>query len=780
MKEEKLTVALAGNPNSGKTTLFNSLTGSTAHVGNWPGVTVDKREGTYKKLERPIHIIDLPGIYSLSPYTPEEVVSRNYILDEKPGCVINVVDATNLERNLYLTTQLLEIDVPVVVALNMSDIVRKNGDIINAKQLSESLGVPVVEISALKEENLDTLMAEAYKASAAPREGKTVIEHKELAHLINDIRIAFKGKNVENPLFHAVKLAELDEIETEMHPDLIPMVKEYKESHQDENFGDDFEALIADARYTYISKHYASALVRAKKEVAKNEKKNKKDKDVKERLTVSDKIDKVLTHRIFALPIFVFIMFIIFHVTFSEDILFIGRLSALANGIPFDDFELITDPGAIRFLSCAFTTPVEDLEAMNGVPSIGVWLQSLFGFCTGSLIDAIRAGFEGVGLADNWFASLMCDGLFTGLDAVLSFIPQIMILFLFIAILEDSGYMARIAFILDRAFRRFGLSGKAFIPMLTGFGCSVPAIMATRTLEDSREKNRTIRLMTCFSCGAKAPIWALLAAVGAYAGFDGGFFVFSIYLMGIAAAIIFALFMKLFSKDQYVSPFIMELPAYHLPQARNVGAHLWEKLKHYVFKAGTIIAASTIVIWFLSSFNWDLSLGMVEIDQSILADLGRVFSYFFYPIAPLEGGWANVYGWSQGEGWKYSVSTLTGLIAKEDVVATMEVLGLTEDTIALSVEGVYSFALYNLFTIPCFAAIGAAFGEQKGKEFWLTLLWWFAMSYGAALLCYWVMYLCRTLPGVGYPVLAAIAGAIIAAGIVVSNRHKKANLAANA
>ncbi len=771
MEEKKITVALAGNPNSGKTTLFNSLTGSTAHVGNWPGVTVDKREGTYKKLEKPIHVIDLPGIYSLSPYTPEEVVSRNYILDEKPDCVINVVDATNLERNLYLTTQLLEIDVPVVVALNMSDVVRKNGDKIDAKALREKLGVPVVEISALKEENLDELMGEAYRASFEKREGKTVIEQKELLHLINDIKIAFKGKGVENPLFHAVKLAEFDELEVGMHPDLIEMVKEFKTSHQDEVFGDDFEALIADARYTYISKHYASALTRAEG--------GEKSKEEKEKLTLSDKLDKVFTHRIWAIPIFIVIMFFMFHFTFSEDLFFIGRFTALAQGVAFDDLELIKNPGWVRFLSADYLTPLEDLGALNGVPSIGVWLQSQLGFCTGSLIDVIRQGFAGIGLEGNWFASLMCDGLFTGLDAVLSFVPQILILFLFIAILEDSGYMARIAFILDRAFRKFGLSGKAFIPMLTGFGCSVPAIMATRTLEDEREKNRTIRLMTCFSCGAKAPIWALLAAVGVYAGFDGGVFVFSIYLIGISAAVIYALFMKLFSKSQYVSPFIMELPAYHLPQFRNVMAHLWEKLKHYLIKAGTIIAACTIVIWFLSNFNWNLSLGMVAIEESILADLGRVFNYFFYPIAPLEGGWTYAPAWGVGDGWKYSVSTLTGLIAKEDVVATMAELGLVEGTIALQVEGVYSFALYNLFTIPCFAAIGATHGEQKGKEFWLTILWWFAMSYGAATLCYWLMHFCRTLPALGYPLLVVLVGGVVAAGFVVARRHKKALLAAD-
>ena len=770
---EKITIALAGNPNSGKTTLFNSLTGSTAHVGNWPGVTVDKREGTYKKLDKPMHIIDLPGIYSLSPYTPEEVVSRNYVLDEKPNCVINVVDATNLERNLYLTTQLLEIDVPVVVALNMSDIVRKNGDKIDADELSKKLGVPVVEISALKEENLDALMAEAYKASLSTREGKTVIDNKELVHLINDIRIAFKGKGVDNPLFHAVKLAELDEIETNNHPDLIEMVKEYKESHQDEVFGDDFEALIADARYKYISKQYAGAFKRSE---VKGEEKI-------EKLTKSDKIDKVLTHRIWALPIFIFIMFLIFHVTFSEDILFLNRWFGVNIG---------SNPTAVNFFTgMGYDGLLEEATAAGtevslGIPSLGVFLQNWFGYATGQLIDATRAGFESAGMGGHWFASLMCDGIFTGLDAVLSFIPQIMILFLFIAILEDSGYMARIAFILDRAFRKFGLSGKAFIPMLTGFGCSVPAIMATRTLEDSREKNRTIRLMTCFSCGAKAPIWALLAAVGVYAGFSGDIFVFSIYLIGIAMAVIYALFMKLFSKDQYVSPFIMELPAYHLPQVKNVAAHLWEKLKHYVFKAGTIIAASTVVIWFLKSFGWEEGTGTfkflmyfdeveeafyLDISNSILAYLGKGLSYFYYPL-----------GWAIGEdGWKYSVSTITGLIAKEDVIATMAQLGLDDSNAglaaigALNVEGVYAFALYNLFTLPCFAAIGTAFGEQNRKEFWLTLLWWFLMSYGASLACYWLMHFCRTLPALGYPLFTVIVLGVIGAGIVVANRHKKAN-----
>jgi len=780
--KERIVVALAGNPNSGKTTLFNSLTGSTAHVGNWPGVTVDKREGTYKKLEKPIDIIDLPGIYSLSPYTPEEVISRNYILDEHPDCVINVVDATNLERNLYLTTQLLETDVPMVIALNMSDVVRKNGDSIDVKKLVEQIGVPVVEISALRLENLDTLMAEAYRMAAKGREGKTIIEDKELSHLISDIRIAFKAKGVGNPLFHAVKLLEMDEIEVANHPDLVPIVDEYKKSHADKVFGTDYEALVADARYKYISSHYASAFIRA----------NNIENDGKEKLSKSDKIDKVLTHKIWALPIFIVIMFIMFHVTFSEDIFFIGRISALFQGVAFDDLELITNPFWVKFFSADLSN---ETTSLNGIPSIGVFLQSWFGFATGSLINLIA----GIMPEGTWYTSLICDGILTGLDSVLSFIPQIMILFLIIAILEDSGYMARIAFILDRTFRRFGLSGKAFIPMLTGFGCSVPAIMATRTLEDEKEKNLTIRLMTCFSCGAKAPIWALLAAVGAYAGFEAGFFVFSIYLIGIIAAIIYALFLKLFSKDTYVSPFIMELPTYHLPQFRNLMAHLWEKLKHYVIKAGTIIAASTVVIWFLKSFGVEdgkfqflmfneevldelgnpvieggevVTEWVLHIDKSLLSYIGRGLSYLYYPL-----------GWGMGnDGWKYTVSTFTGLIAKEDVIATMAELGLddSEEGLALigalKVEGVYAFALYNLFTIPCFAAIGAAHGEQKGKAFWITLSWWFLMSYVASLVCYWILHFCRTLPGLGYPLLALLIALVVFAGIIVARRHKKANL----
>lgn len=755
--------ALAGNPNSGKTTLFNSLTGSTARVGNWAGVTVEKRTGSYRKLNEKIEIVDLPGIYSLSPYTSEEVISRNYILDEKPDCVINIVDATNLERNLYLTTQLLEIDVPLVVALNMSDVVRKNGDKIDKKELEKKLGVPVVEISALKEENLDELMVKSLEISSKKRTGHSIIEEGPLSHLINDVRIAFKGKNVENPLFHSVKLVELDELEKESHPDLVDMVDEFKKTFKDETFGDDFEALIADARYQYISKNYSGVLVKANKE-------KKEEGEVV--LTKSDKIDRVLTHRIWAIPIFIVIMFLIFHFTFAEGLFFIKTN--------------ITNPGVINFFTgMGYEGMLEEAGGvaedvvLEGIPSLGVFLQSWMGFATGSLIDLFRSFMpEGA-----WYTSLVCDGILTGLDMVLSFIPQILMLFLFIAILEDSGYMARIAFILDRAFRKFGLSGKAFIPMLTGFGCSVPAIMATRTLEDEKEKRRTIRLMTCFSCGAKAPIWTLLAGVGTWAFGFGDVFVFTIYIGGIALAIIYALLLKLFSKDVYVSPFIMELPAYHIPQPKNVLAHLWEKLKHYVIKAATIIAASTIVIWFLKSFSFTFQFLLLpevndageteyilHIEDSMLAGIGRVFNYIFYPLGALPGGWTH------GEdGWKYSVSAITGLIAKEDVVATMAELGLDESSIELNAAGVYSFAVFNLLTIPCFAAIGAAHGEQKGKEFWITLGTWFGLSYGTALLFYWVgeLYIVSLVGGI--LVTLALVGGVVASGFIVSNRHKKSN-----
>lgn len=703
--------ALAGNPNCGKTTLFNTLTGSTAHVGNWPGVTVDKREGVYKKLSEQVSIVDLPGIYSLSPYTPEEIVSRNFIVDEKPECVINVIDATNLERNLYLTTQILEIDVPVVIALNMIDAVNKNGDKINTKELSNVLGVPVCEISALKGTGIKELMELAYKTAKTKRTGKTVLADSKVNGLVEEVKNLLVEKNVESPLFHAVKLIEADSEEVKSHKDLISLVDEKKAKVDTSDFDGDFEGLIADARYKYITKNFSKTVTKSKNNTGE---------------TKSDKIDKVLTHKIWGIPIFLVIMFVVFHFVFSEDLFGLNAIFNLT----------ISNKGLINFFTgMGYDGMLEEVlgeggtaadVVLEGIPSLGVFLQSWMGFVTGSIIDLFNSFMpEG-----TWYTGLVVDGLLTGIDAIFSFLPQILLLFLFISILEDSGYIARVAFIMDRAFRKFGLSGKAFIPLLMGFGCSVPAMMSTKTLEDQKERDLTIRLTPFFSCGAKAPIWAMLATAVA-GSFLGDVFVFSIYLLGIVVAIISALIMKAFSKSSDVPPFIMELPAYHLPQVKNLLAHLWEKLKHFVYKASTIITASIILIWFLKSFRWNFWSGMLseeEIGESILASLGKVLQYVFYPC-----------GFSMGaDGWKYTVASITGLIAKEDVVTTMATLGLEEGTINLSNAAIYSFAAYNLFTFPCFAALATAKGESSKKGFLVTVLWWLCASYVISLVIYWI------------------------------------------
>ena len=600
--------ALAGNPNCGKTTLFNNLTGSTAYVGNWPGVTVDKREGVYKKLGEQISIVDLPGIYSLSPYTPEEVISRNYILDEKPDCVINIVDATNLERNLYLTTQLLEIDVPVVIAINMIDLLLKNKESVLIDKLSEKLGVPVVEISALKESNLDYLMEVAYEASNKKRTGKTVLEDTNLFHLINDCRIAFEGAKVENPLFHAVKLVELDELETSSHPNLVHMVDEFKHTFKDDVFGDDFEALIADARYKYISKYFHNIVVmdeaeierrKAKEESKANKKKwlfgKKKSAETKqnsEKLTISDKIDKVLTNRWAGIPIFLVILFVIFHLTFSEDLFYLNALGAV-DVVSFGDGP----------------DYVAGMFANGGINSPGVIFMNVFNAFTGWISDLVNQGLTLAG-ASAWSIGLVCDGILGGLFAVLGFLPQILCLFLFFAILEDSGYMARVAFILDRIFRKFGLSGRAFMPMIMGFGCSVPAMINTRTLADDKERISTIRVIPFFSCGAKAPIltvfaYAIVSVFGKAVGFNyADVVVYGMYVLGMATALVTVIIMRATTLRGKVPPFIMELPAYHLPQFKSLMIHLWDKTKHFVKKAFTIILLSTIIVWFTSHFTW--------------------------------------------------------------------------------------------------------------------------------------------------------------------------------
>ena len=711
--------ALAGNPNSGKTTLFNSLTGSTAHVGNWPGVTVDKREGVYKKLSEPIAIVDLPGIYSLSPYTPEEVISRNYILDEKPDCVINIVDATNLERNLYLTTQLMEIDVPVIIALNMIDAVEKAGDKIDAAKLESNIGLPVVKISALKNKGIEELMRRAFECSSKPRKGETVLEGGSLTHLIGDCKIALEGAGVDNALFHAIKLAEMDELEVKAHPQAAKTVEEFKKTFKDETFGSDFEAIVADSRYKYISKNYSSALTRSKK-------------SAREKLTRSDKADKVLTHKIWGIPIFLVILFAVFHLTFSENFLYLG--AALPEG-------WVSGEG----------TAFEGVFGDGGINSIGVILFNLLDLATSSISSAIGDAMAAGGVAE-WATGLVVDGMFGGLFAVLSFLPQILLLFLFFSILEDSGYMARVAFILDRIFRRFGLSGRAFMPMIMGFGCSVPAMVNTRTLADENERVATIRVIPFFSCGAKLPI--LTAIAGGVVQITGlgnaDLITYGMYVLGIATAICAVLVMRSTTMRGEVPPFIMELPAYRMPQLKSLTMLLWDKLKHFVKKAFTIILASTIVIWFVShfSFNWKF-LTDAEMNESILAGIGMLVRPLFTPV----GFGSQLNDW----GWVFVVAAVTGLIAKENVIATFGTLaacitaGFTADealegidsvaemiaATGIGVPALIAFIAFNMLTIPCFAAVATAKAEMPDKKrFNNTLIFWIIVSYLVASMIY--------------------------------------------
>lgn len=715
-------IALAGNPNCGKTTLFNDLTGSNQYVGNWPGVTVDKREGVYKKLSEHINIVDLPGIYSLSPYTPEEVVSRNFILEEKPDCVINIVDATNLERNLYLTTQIMEIDVPVVVALNMIDVVKKSGDKLDAKKLEREIGVPVVEISALKEEGVKELMERALEAAKQKRDGKTVLAGTPLDHVISDVRIALKGKGVDNPLFHAVKLTEGDELEVASHPEEMRMVEEFKAQFKDDVFEGDFEAMVADERYKYISTHFSGALTRVPK---------------KENLSKSDKADKVLTHRIWGIPIFLVILFAVFHLTFGTDLLYLNAIFGFAN-------DVNTGNGVLDAFVAVF-------YSSEGISTPGAIVFNLMGFITDQIGGGIALGMENAGAAE-WAQGLVNDGIWGGLSGILSFIPQILVLFLFISILEDSGYMARVAFILDRAFRKFGLSGRAFIPMIMGFGCSVPAAINTRTLADEKERIMTNRVIPFFTCGAKAPILAAVcgALAAHYTNLDGGLLTFALYVFGMVMAVVTVAFMRQTSMRGEVPPFIMELPAYHAPQFRNLMLHLWDKLKHYIKKAFTIILASSIVIWFLSNFSWSWQL--VGIEDSILYNIGTFVQWICTPMG---------FGLQLGKfGWVFVVAAVTGLIAKENVITTFYVLvpaigavlpdwddgesgigavmALMEST-GVTWQGLIAFCVFNMLTIPCFAAAAAVRGETPKGKFKNTVAFWMITSYLTATIVYTVL-----------------------------------------
>ena len=761
--------ALAGNPNCGKTTLFNNLTGSTAHVGNWPGVTVEKKDGVYKKLGEPIAVVDLPGIYSLSPYTSEEVISRNYILDEKPDCVINIVDATNLERNLYLTTQLLEIDVPVVVAVNMMDVLDKAGDTLDEKVLAEKLGVPVVKISALEEDNLIELMETAYKASLKEREGYSVIKDKDIKHLIGDIKISFKGKNVENPLFHAIKLAENDEIETKMHEDLVPMVDDFKKTLNDETFGDDIEAIIANDRYNYIAENFSSVITRHASEEKGKVKNNK-----------SDIIDKVLTHRVFGLFIFAAILFLVFHLTFSENLFFLG--------------------GLFKDVAPSFEGTIYEglIWTDGGINSPGVILFNFFDMSFGGIIEAANTGLT-AGLGEgHWLTGFLCDGVLTGLFAILGFLPQILVLFLFFSIMEDTGYMARVAFILDRIFRKFGLSGRAFIPMIMGFGCSVPAMINTRTLADENEKTSTIRVIPFFSCGAKLPILVAIAGGVAEAfGFTNvDLITYSMYVLGVAMAIISVLYLRNTTLRGEAAPFIMELPQYHWPQFKSLMIHLWDKTKHFVKKAFTIILASTIIIWFLSNFGWNWQM-VDSMQDSILASIGMFIQPIFTPL-----GFGSQL---TSIGWVFAVAAITGLIAKENVIATFISLGAValafihsgtvdpdilaaieedEEGIAavtqmiqatgITWQGCISFIAFNMLTIPCFAACATAKGELKKGTFKWTLLFWIGASFLGAGFVY-AFLSCFSLESLGWaiPVTVCCIGLIVASVFVIKYINKR-------
>ena len=819
--------ALAGNPNCGKTTLFNSLTGSTAHVGNWPGVTVDKRDGVYKKCAEPISIVDLPGIYSLSPYTPEEVIARNYVLDEKPDCVINIVDATNLERNLYLTTQLLEIDVPMVVALNMIDAVEKAGDKIDEKALENKLGVPVVKISALKEKGLKELMDKAYNESKKKRVGITVLKDSPLAHVIGDVKIALEGQNVANPLFHAVKLVENDEIEVKMHKETVGMVSAFKKTFNDDVFGNDFEALVADARYKYISKNFAPVVTRKNKEKFKT--------------SASDKADKVLTHKVWGIPIFLVVLFLIFHLTFSENLFFIngfgdGWMPSLSDNEAFlekdddgnvvyeDDLDYyMTENGDYLTVGSEGVTDngngtysiegedgefVADDEGRLGsrVPVLnygGRWLATIYDgtiyspgvvvnniwndMIVGEIAGRIQEAVDGSGMAD-WAKGLINNGIIDGITSVLSFLPPILVLFLFFSILEDSGYMARIAFILDRMFRKFGLSGRAFLPMIMGFGCSVPAMINTRTLADEKERTATVRVIPFFSCGAKLPI--LTAVAGALVigtGISADLITYSMYLLGVITAIVSVLLMRNTSLKGETPPFIMELPAYHAPQFKNLMAHLWDKTKHFVKKAFTIILASTIVIWFLTHFDfqWHI-LADEKINESILAKISMLVQPIFTPVG---------FGSQLGEyGWVFVLAAVSGLIAKENVISTFGTLAaclIANPAIAaeiglaniaseagigavkamilatgISVPGLLAFIAFNMTTIPCFAAVGTAKAElQDKKRYKWTLLFWIATSYVVSAMVYTI--------GSWWWTAFIWAAVVAAVAVVIVMRNKK-------
>ncbi|MCI8662224.1 MAG: ferrous iron transport protein B [Hungatella sp.] len=643
-----ITIALAGNPNCGKTTLFNEITGSKQHVGNWPGVTVEKKDGVCRG-DKEVIIMDLPGTYSLSPYSAEEIIARDYIVKEKPDAVINIVDGTSIERNLYLTIQIMETRIPMVVAMNMMDEVEERGDEIDCAKMSGLLGVPVVPIVARTGKGLKELMETAIAAAKEHKKPELPrIFDKELADAISAVADVLGGADSDENNWKAIKLAENDDlIEAGISEDKKRSVEELVKA-VNKIAGGDAEAKIADSRYQYIAK-----LV---KECVKKSGKGHVE-------TKSDKLDKILTNRILALPIFAGIMYILFACTFSENFLFIPEL-----------------------------------------PSPGVWLAGIVEEVWAFAADGVIGAVEGMG-ASEWAMGLVSSCL-DGVGAVFGFLPLVLVLFLLMSFLEDSGYMARVAFVMDRIFRHFGLSGRSFIPMLMGFGCSVPALMASRTLESDKDRKITMMITPFMSCGAKLPIYAMFAAT-LFADSNQTMVIFSIYMLGIIVAVLGALILNRFAFRSETSNFIMELPQYRIPTLKSVLIHAWEKVKGFAVKAGTVIFASTVLIWFLSNFNFS---GMCDMEESLLAAIGNGIKWIFAPL-----GFAD---------WRASVGVVTGWIAKENIVATFGQLfgNVSEETVEAIMAGeealpaigevfnqvsAYSYMAFNLLCMPCFAAVGA-------------------------------------------------------------------------
>lgn len=684
-------VALAGNPNCGKTTLFNGLTGATQYVGNWPGVTVEKKEGKYKE-DKDIKITDLPGIYSLSPYTLEEVVSREFLLNGNVDVVLNIIDGSNLERNLFLTTQILELGIPTVVAINMLDVIEKRKDTIDYKKLSEELGCPVLPISALKNTGIKELMAQVKKAAGTKFSAKNIYAGKVL-NALNTIETSLPSSiEASRRFFYAVKLFERDDkIEAAIKSKADASVIEACEKSMD----DDSESIITDARYTYITSVIKDCYKKGSKEV----------------LTTSDKIDRIVTNRVLALPIFALVMWFVYYIS-------------------------VTTVGTI------VTDWTNDVLFGEIIPP-----------AVDSFLDAIQCA--------DWLHGLIVDGIIGGVGAVIGFVPQMLVLFFFLAILEDCGYMARVAFIMDRIFRKFGLSGKSFIPMLIGTGCGVPAVMASRTIESDRDRKMTIMTTTFIPCGAKMPIIGLIAG----AIFHGASWVApSAYFVGMAAVIVSGIMLKktkLFAGDP--APFVMEMPAYHMPRAVNVLRSMWERGSSFIKKAGTIILLSTIVLWFLQGFGWEKgAFGMVDdIDHSILSSIGQTFAWIFSPL-----GWGD---------WKAAVASVTGLIAKENVVATFgQLYGFAEVaeegnefwgqlSASFTPLAAYSFMVFNLLCAPCFAAMGAIKREMNNAKWF-----WIAIGYqcGFAYVCSLIVYQLGSLVNGGSFGFGAIVGFILLIGLI--------------